>query len=140
MVGKPKVLMIATLDTKELEAKFIRQCLEEHGLEVHHLDASIRRSIDGGAAITPDQVAAAVPPKGKPVEQLTLAERFNESFDRERSGDIIVSAGDQKTDSPADLSAAVKAAKDAGRKSVLLLVKHGERRIFIPVDLDTDKG
>ena len=57
-----------------------------------------------------------------------------------RSGDIIVSAGDQKTDSPADLSAAVKAAKDAGRKSVLLLVKHGERRIFIPVDLDTDKG
>ena len=33
-----------------------------------------------------------------------------------RSGDIIVSAGDQKTDSPADLTAAVKAAKNAGRK------------------------
>jgi serine protease Do len=57
-----------------------------------------------------------------------------------RSGDVIVSAGDQKTDTPADLSNAVKAAKDAGRKSVLLLVKHGDRRVFIPVDLDTDKG
>ena len=42
------------------------------------------------AVYTADQIAAAVPPKGKPVEQLTLAERFNESFDRERSGDIIV--------------------------------------------------
>ena len=42
------------------------------------------------AVYTADQVAAAVPPKVKPVEQLTLAERFNESFDRERSGDIIV--------------------------------------------------
>ncbi len=41
-------------------------------------------------AFTADEVAAATPPKGKAVEQLTLAERFNESFDRERSGDIII--------------------------------------------------
>ncbi len=59
MAEKPKVLMIITLDTKELEAKFIRDCLEEHGLDVIHMDASIRRTIDGGAAIGPDQIAAA---------------------------------------------------------------------------------
>jgi predicted AlkP superfamily pyrophosphatase or phosphodiesterase len=40
--------------------------------------------------LTPDEVAAATPPKGKPVETLTLAERFNESFDRARAGDLIV--------------------------------------------------
>ena len=41
-------------------------------------------------AFTAAEVAAAVPPKAKPVEQLTLAERFNESFDKDRSGDIMI--------------------------------------------------
>lgn len=41
-------------------------------------------------AFTADEIAAAVPPKGKRPGELTLAERFNESFDRTRSGDIIV--------------------------------------------------
>ena len=59
MGDKPKVLMIITLDTKETEARFIRECLENSGLEVFHLDASIRRTVDGGADITPDQIAAA---------------------------------------------------------------------------------
>lgn len=53
-------MLIATLDTKEIEAKFIRECLENHGVQVFHLDPSIRSSIDGGAAITPDQIAAVV--------------------------------------------------------------------------------
>jgi uncharacterized protein (UPF0261 family) len=60
MVEKPKVLLIATLDSKEVENRFIRERLEDSGLEVYLLDASIRRTIDGGAAITPDQIAAAV--------------------------------------------------------------------------------
>lgn len=51
--------MIVTLDTKEIESQFIRKCLEDSGLEVYHLDASIRRTVDGGADITPDQIAAA---------------------------------------------------------------------------------
>jgi len=59
METRPKVLMIVTLDSKEVEARFIRKCLEDSGLEVYHLDASIRRSVDGGADITPDQIAAA---------------------------------------------------------------------------------
>ena len=60
MSEKPKVLMIVTLDTKELEADYLRKCLEESGLEVYHLDASIRRTVDGGACIKPEHVAAAV--------------------------------------------------------------------------------
>jgi uncharacterized protein (UPF0261 family) len=59
MENRPKVLMIVTLDTKEVEARFIRKCLEDSGLEVYHLDASVRRTVDGGADITPDQIAAA---------------------------------------------------------------------------------
>jgi uncharacterized protein (UPF0261 family) len=59
MGEKRRVLMIVTLDSKEAEARFLRKCLEESGMEVYHLDASIRRCVDAGAAITPDQVAAA---------------------------------------------------------------------------------
>ena len=60
MVEKPKVLLIMTLDTKELETRFVTFCLEESGVDVYLLDASIRKTIDGGAAITPDQIASAV--------------------------------------------------------------------------------
>ena len=60
MGEKPKVLLVATLDSKEVETRFIRERLEENGLEVYLLDASIRRTIEGGAHITPDQIAAAV--------------------------------------------------------------------------------
>jgi uncharacterized protein (UPF0261 family) len=59
MGDKPKVLLVATLDSKEVETRYIRERLEENGLEVYLLDASIRRTIDGGADITPDQIAAA---------------------------------------------------------------------------------
>ena len=59
MENRPKVLMIITLDTKEVEARYLRKCLEDSGLEVYHLDASIRHTVDAGADITPDQIAAA---------------------------------------------------------------------------------
>lgn len=54
---RPNVLLIATLDTKSEEAMFIRQQLEGAGLQVHHLDASIRHVVDGHAEIGPEQVA-----------------------------------------------------------------------------------
>ncbi len=60
MGERPRVLQIATLDTKEVETRFIKKCLEDNGLDVYLLDASIRRTVDGGAHITPDQIAAAV--------------------------------------------------------------------------------
>jgi predicted AlkP superfamily pyrophosphatase or phosphodiesterase len=42
------------------------------------------------AVLTRDEVAAAVPPRGKSPADLTVAERFNLSYDPERSGDIMV--------------------------------------------------
>jgi len=39
---------------------------------------------------TADQTAAATPAPGKPVDQLTMLERFHESYDKDRSGDIQV--------------------------------------------------
>ncbi len=55
-------------------------------------------------------------------------------------GDVIVRAGERKTDTPADLSAAVDAARHAGRKSVLLLVEHGGRRLFVPLEVSEQDG
>ncbi|MEX2525300.1 MAG: Tm-1-like ATP-binding domain-containing protein [Gammaproteobacteria bacterium] len=58
MSDKPKVLLIVTLDTKEVEARYLRDCLEEAGVDVIHMDPSIRRNV-GGAEISPDDIAAA---------------------------------------------------------------------------------
>jgi uncharacterized protein (UPF0261 family) len=65
-MSKPKVLMIVTLDTKALEAKFVRDTLEANGVDVVHLDASIRGEVEG-AEITPRQVAAAA---GKTLQEV----------------------------------------------------------------------
>jgi uncharacterized protein (UPF0261 family) len=58
MAETPRVLLVITQDTKEIEARFIRRTLESAGVEVVHLDASIRRTV-GGAEIGPDDVTAA---------------------------------------------------------------------------------
>jgi uncharacterized protein (UPF0261 family) len=58
MAEMPRVLLVITQDTKEIEARFIRRTLEAAGVEVVHLDASIRRTV-GGAEIGPDNVTAA---------------------------------------------------------------------------------
>ena len=58
MSTKPKVLLIVTLDTKEEEACYLRSCLEQAGVDVIHLDPSIRHTVSG-AEISPEQVAAA---------------------------------------------------------------------------------
>ncbi|CAN5287592.1 alkaline phosphatase PhoY [soil metagenome] len=42
-------------------------------------------------AFIADEIAAAGPKPDTPVEKLSVAERFHESFDRDRSGDVIVS-------------------------------------------------
>lgn len=59
MTSKPKVLMIITLDTKAVEARFVRDTLEANGVDVIHLDASIRDSVDVTVEIPPEAVAAA---------------------------------------------------------------------------------
>lgn len=67
MSSKPKVLMIVTLDTKAVEAQFLRQTLESHGVEVVHLDPSIRKSVMPAAEISPEQVAGGA---GKTIQEV----------------------------------------------------------------------
>jgi uncharacterized protein (UPF0261 family) len=59
MSAMPKVLLIGTQDTKSAEVQFIRDSLESLGAKVFHMDPSIRQTLGGDVAITPDQIAAA---------------------------------------------------------------------------------
>ena len=52
--------------------------------------AWLRQQPEVAAVFTADQTAAAMPPPGKPADQLSIVERFHESYDPERSGDIQV--------------------------------------------------
>lgn len=56
--GLPGVMLVCTQDTKEEEARFVRQALEGAGVRVVHLDPSVRRTV-GGAEISPEDVAKA---------------------------------------------------------------------------------
>jgi predicted AlkP superfamily pyrophosphatase or phosphodiesterase len=65
----------------------------EEALRAKVRDAAVtwlRQRPEVAAVFTADETAAAVPPAGKPVDQLSVAERFHESYDKERSGDIQV--------------------------------------------------
>jgi uncharacterized protein (UPF0261 family) len=58
MANLPRVLLVITQDTKESEARFVRRTLEAAGVDVVHLDPSVRQTV-GGAEIAPEDVAAA---------------------------------------------------------------------------------
>jgi serine protease Do len=57
-----------------------------------------------------------------------------------RGGDVILRAGDARTNAPADVAAAVDAARHEGRKSVLLMVNRGGLTIFVPLKVDQGQG
>ena len=57
-----------------------------------------------------------------------------------RQGDVILRAGEHKIAQPADVSAAAAEARQAGRKSVLLLITRNGRQTFIPVGIEEGKG
>ena len=59
-MDRKRVLMIVTQDTKQVEAAFLRRALENAGVDVIHLDPSVRKIIPG-AEIAPEEVAAAEP-------------------------------------------------------------------------------
>ncbi len=66
-MSRPKVLMIITLDTKAVEARYLRETLEANGVDVAHLDASIRSEVDNKVEIAPNEVAAAA---GKTLQEV----------------------------------------------------------------------
>jgi serine protease Do len=53
-----------------------------------------------------------------------------------RRGDVIIRAGDRVAAAPADVIAAVDAAKSEKRPSVLLQVFHGGRNTFVPIKIE----
>lgn len=60
----------------------------------------------------------------------------SEAFDKGlRAGDLITEAGQQKLDGVADLSARVDEAKEAGRKSLLLLIRRSGEPRFVALTL-----
>ncbi len=52
-----------------------------------------------------------------------------------RPGDVIVQAGARKANAPADVAAAIAEARQAGRKSVLVLVARGAQHMFVPLEV-----
>ncbi len=52
-----------------------------------------------------------------------------------RQGDVIVRAGDRKVNAVGDLSQAVAEARQGGRESILLMVSHEGRNVFVPIKL-----
>ncbi|MFK7870987.1 MAG: Do family serine endopeptidase [Roseobacter sp.] len=68
---------------------------------------------------------------------VTAVDETSEAFEKGlRTGDIITEAGQQKVGDIADLEARVKAAKDAGRKSLLLLVRRAGDPRFVALSLE----
>ena len=67
---------------------------------------------------------------------VTDVDETSEAFEKGlRVGDIITEAGQQKVASIADLEARIEAAEDAGRKSLLLLVRRAGDPRFVALSL-----
>ena len=77
-----------------------------------------------------------LPSGAKGVVIKDLAET-SDAFDKGlRPGDLITEAGQQPVASPADLAAQVAAAKEGGRKSVLLLIRRGGEPRFVALSVE----
>lgn len=63
----------------------------------------------------------------------TLSEAYEKGM---RAGDVITEAGQQKLRSIADLETRISEAREAGRKSILLLVRRGGEPRFVALSLD----
>lgn len=70
---------------------------------------------------------------------VTAIEEASEAFEKGlRTGDIITEAGQQKVTGISDIEARVEAARDAGRKSLLLLVRRGGDPRFVALSLEEE--
>lgn len=88
------------------------------------------------SAITPELAAELKLPKGAKGLVVVAVDEATEAFEKGlRSGDLITEAGQQKLERLADLEARVSEARDAGRKSLLLLVRRGGDPRFIALSV-----
>jgi len=95
---------------------------EEMGMKLMSLTAEIREKL----GLSKDAKGVAV----------VAVDETKDAFEKGvRSGDVIVEVGQEAVFSPADITKAFSAAKEAGRKSVLLLVTRGEGSRFVGLSL-----
>ena len=95
-----------------------------------------------GSVTELDQLGLSLAP-GKVKEGVAIAEVTGSSDAAEKglkSGDVIIEVGGQAVNSPDDVVAGIKKAKDLGRKAVLLRVKSGDQNRFVAVQLKAGKG
>ena len=68
---------------------------------------------------------------------ITNVDELSKAYEKGvRSGDVITDASQQKVTSVADLEARISEARDAGRKSILLLIRRGGEPRFVALALD----
>ncbi|MEO0677923.1 MAG: Do family serine endopeptidase [Pseudomonadota bacterium] len=68
---------------------------------------------------------------------ITAVEELSEAFEKGlRAGDVITEAGQQKVVTLSAFSSQIDAAQEAGRKSVLLLVRRGQDPRFVALSLE----
>ena len=71
---------------------------------------------------------------------ITDIDEMSEAFDKGlRAGDVITEAGQQKVAAFSDLEARITEAKDAGRKSILMLIRREGDPRFVAVPLGEDE-
>jgi predicted AlkP superfamily pyrophosphatase or phosphodiesterase len=80
---------VAAGDPQQIYIKAARGT-PEYGRIEQATVAWVKQRPEVAAVFTTAEIAAAVPPRGKSVSDLTLAERINESYVPDRSGDVFV--------------------------------------------------
>jgi serine protease Do len=88
------------------------------------------------APLTPDVARAANLPAGSHGVIITSVDPNSPSGEQLQRGDLIVSVNNQLVTTPAQVIAAIDAARKAGRSSVLLLIKRGNSpEGFVGIDI-----
>ncbi|MFN3642071.1 MAG: Do family serine endopeptidase [Gemmobacter sp.] len=88
-------------------------------------------------ALTTEEREALGLPAGTEGLVVTAVDESSEAFAKGlRSGDVITEAGQQRIASPADLEARISEARDAGRKSLLLLIRRGADPRFVALSIE----
>lgn len=78
-------------------------------------------------------------PEGTTGLVVTDIDETSEAYEKGlRAGDLIVEAGQQKLETTADLIARIETAKEAGRKSLLLLVRRDGDPRFVALSIDDE--
>ncbi|MEN8833641.1 Do family serine endopeptidase [Pacificibacter sp.] len=131
--GKTKTLMVTlgrreeaekvAFPTSEEDAPAVVEDTELFGLTVAPLTDETREQL-GVAAGTNGLAVMAVD---------ETSEAYTKGL---RAGDVIVEAGQEPVASPADLSARAEQAREAGRKTVLLLVRRAGEPRFVALSVD----